>query len=53
LLLKLGQPNVATRLAVAMNLIDLDTLDMAAPVTDSAEAFIEHHAAIWRKERRD
>ena len=53
LLLKLGQPNVATRMAVAMGLLDLDTLDMTAPVAGSTEAFIEHHAAIWRRERRE
>jgi hypothetical protein len=53
LLLKLGRPNVATRMAAAMGLIDLDAIETAAPVADSAEAFIEHHAAIWRKKRRD
>jgi hypothetical protein len=44
LLLKLGRPNVATRIAAAIGLIDLDAIEMTVPVADSVEGFIEHHA---------
>lgn len=47
LLLKLGRPNVATRLAVALGELDLNTLDGEEMVADSREAFIIHHALRW------
>jgi Family of unknown function (DUF6283) len=48
-LLKQEQQNVAMRLACALGDLDLDTLDLDAPVAASAEEFIAHHAASWKR----
>jgi hypothetical protein len=42
-LLKQNRPNVAMRLACAIGDLDLDVLDLEAPVADSVEAFVRHH----------
>jgi hypothetical protein len=40
--------NVATRLALVFGMISREQLDAPAPVFDSMEEFVKHHAGNWR-----
>lgn len=51
-LLHQDNPNVPMRFAGALGELDYSEMDMSAPVAKDVQAFIEHHAAVWRRPGR-
>jgi hypothetical protein len=53
LLRKLNWLNVPSRIAIATGALDLGALDMSAPVVDTPEEFVTHHATAWEDKHEE